>query len=225
LVIGASQAGAAPPHLSPAQLVNDAVDAANTAGTLEFIDRTKIGNDTQILTGSISAPAAAERLQTTGQQPISVQLLGSNVYFNAGAPALQGVLGLSATTSQAYSGKWISLQESDAPFSNLTNELTIASELNTYIPSTHLVMGKPTTIAGHRVIPVSGRPSSSPATQGKMENVALFVSVSSPHLPVGGTLTLVDHKKIQREVAAFSEWGRPVNFSAPVGATPFGSLS
>jgi len=223
LAAGSPPAGAS--SLSAAQLLNQAVSAANKAGSMSFDDHTTSGKLTQTLTGAISAPTAAESLTTTGEPDLQVMLVGTTIYVQAGASVLESTLGLPAAASTANAGKWISVQSGDSAFSQLSGQLTLSSELNNYVPTTALRRGKATAVAGHRVIPITGRPASSSSNKGESVSVALYVSPKAPYLPIGGSL--VSAKKGTagvKEVAVFSNWGKTVVLTAPTGAVPFSSL-
>jgi hypothetical protein len=198
-VLGATPVAAASKPTA-AQLLNQGVTAANEAGTMSFADHSTEGKTTQTLTGAISAPTALESLNVTGQAPFQVMLVGQVIYVRAGAPVLQGSLGLPAAASTANAGKWISVQSGDSAFETLAGGLTLSSELNTYIPASQLHEGKVITVSGTRAIPISGRPSTSVLGTGKKGSAVL------------------------REVAGFSNWGNKVTLTAPTGAVPFSSL-
>ena len=218
-----SPASASPPSAS--QLLSQSVTAADKAGSMSFNDHTASGKLAQTLTGAISAPTAAETLTTTGMPGLQVMLVGSTIYVQAGASVLQGTLGLPAAASTANAGKWISVQPGDSAFSQLSGQLTLASELNTYIPATSLRRGKLTTVAGHRVIPITGRPASTKSNKGQSVSVALYLSPKAPYLPLGGSLVSAQKGTAGvKEIAVFSNWGKTVVLTAPAGAVPFSSL-
>ncbi len=218
-----SAAAASPP--SAAQLLSRAVSAADTKGSMTFSDTTRSGKTVQSLTGAISAPAAAESLTVTGQQPLQVMLVGTTAYVKAPASVLQGTLGLPAAASTANAEKWISVQSGDSAFGQLTSQLTLSAELSTYLPASHLKEGKVTELGGHKVIPVSGAPSSSVRQGATSGQVALLVSPQAPYLPLGGSLVLNrTGSPGLREVAAFGGWGNKVVPAPPSGAVPFSSL-
>jgi hypothetical protein len=223
LAAAASPAGAGP--LSASQLLSQGVSAADKAGSMSFNDHTASGKLVQTLTGAISAPTAAESLTTTGLPALQVMLVGTTIYVQAGASVLESTMGLPAAASTANAGKWISVQSGDSAFSQLSGQLTLSAELNTYIPATALRRGKTTTVAGHRVIPITGRPASSASNKGESVAVALYLSTKAPYLPVGGSL--ISAKKGTagvKEIAVFSNWGKTVVLTAPTGAVPFSSL-
>lgn len=223
LAAAASPAGSSPPSAS--QLLSQSVTAADKAGSMSFNDHTVSGKLVQSLTGAISAPTAAESLTTTGMPALQVMLVGTTIYVQAGASVLENILGLPTAASTANAGKWISVQSGDSAFSQLAGQLTLSSELTTYIPASALRRAKTTTLAGHRVIPITGRPASSSSTKGESVSVALYLSTKAPYLPVGGSL--ISAKKGTagvKEIAVFSNWGKTVVLTAPTGAVPFSSL-
>jgi hypothetical protein len=222
-MVGTNSAVAASKPLTAAQLVAKAVSAANTAGSMHFVDRSTASKVVTTLTGAVSAPTAAEALTGTGQPPLQVILLSGIAYINAGSQVLQSTLGLPAAASTANAGKWISVQSGDSAFSQIAPQLTISSELNSYIPTSHLHIGKIEKVAGHRVIPVSGRPASSVA-KGNTGAVALLISPNAPYLPVGGSLVLSKKGSTLHEVAVFTDWGQQITVNAPTTSTAFSTL-
>jgi hypothetical protein len=210
---------------SASTLLKDAEGAASRAGTMSFSDNSTAGKVTQSLVGTLSAPTAAESLSTSGQVDLQVELVGTIIYVRAGSQVLEGPLGLPAAAATANAGKWISVQPTDSAFSTLSAQLTLASELDTYVPVSDLHMGKEVTLAKQKAVPISGRPSSTAAQGAKSGSVALFVSVKAPYLPIGGSLVLAKKGSPElKEVAVFGNWGKKVAVTAPTGAVGYSSL-
>ena len=222
----AAPSGAASITHSASRLLAQSKGAAQKSGSMRFTDRSTSGKETESLSGAISAKAAGESLTATGSDPLEVLLVGHTIYLQASAQILQSALDLPAEAAAAESGKWISMQSGDSAFATLADELTVTSELNTYVPASHLKVGKEIKVAGHKVIPITGQPSAAAANGATSGSAALLVSPKSPYLPVGGTLILSKTGSSElKEVAIFGEWGKSVSLSAPTGAVSFDSLA
>jgi len=218
LVLPASSAPANQP--SPAaQLLSDALNAANQSGSVHFVDKTTVNKSVQTLEGVISAPTAGETLSGT-TAPLEVELIAGQIFVVGNLAALEQSLQITAAQATPYAGKWIVLSPSDAPFQLLAQDLTLGATIDVFTPGqVGLRLGKVQTVGHMRVIPIFGPPSNLP--KGTSGSSALLVSAKAPHLPVGGTLVLGNKTGRLTEVAAFTSWGAKVNLTAPTGATPF----
>ena len=143
------------------------------------------------------------------------------VYVNGTAAGVQAALGLTAAEAAATGGKWVAVHSGDAPFTSLTQALTLSSELGSYVPVNPGLRELATVhIHGHAATPVTGSPSST-ASQGATGSVTLFVSASGPKVPIGATMVLTKGKARETKVVAFTKWGAPVDLSPPAGAVDY----
>jgi hypothetical protein len=203
--------------------MTSALAVAERSGSVRFVDKSTSGTSTQTVNGAISAPSAEEIVSGTSPT-FSVELIGTTVYVNGAASSIQNALGITAAQAAPVANKWIAVASTDAPFSQLTQALTLISELDEFTPTGNNVhLGKMRRLGTHKVIPIIGAPPSN-TTKGVTGGAALFVSASSPHYPLGGTLVLVHGGKKLNEVAAFSNWGSTVHLTPPSGAVPFQSV-
>ena len=203
------------------QLLSDALNAAQQAGSMQFVDKTTADKSVQILEGVISAPTAGETLHSS--EPLQVELISGTIYVIGSTNALQSSLQITAEQATPYAGKWIAVSSTDAPFQLLASDLTLGATIDVFTPGQGgLRMGKVRTVGGQRVIPIYGRPSNLPA--GTAGSAALFVSTIAPHLPMGGTLVLKNKTGGLNEVSVFKNWGSRVQLTAPTGATPFSTV-
>ena len=203
-----------------AQLLSDALNAAQASGSMQFVVKTTENKSTQTLDGVVSAPTAGETLQ--GGQPLEIDLIGGLIYVVGSASALQSALQISAQQAAPYAGKWIEIQPSDAPFQLLAQDLTLGATLNQFAPQNGIRTAKTQTIGHQKVIPLVGRPSNLP--KGTSGSAALLVSAKAPHLPVGGSLILVNKTGRLSEIAVFKAWGAKVQLPTPTGATAFSTV-
>jgi hypothetical protein len=204
-----------------AQLLSDSLNAAQSAGSMQFVDKTTANKTVQTLEGVISAPTAGETLHSS--QPLIVDLINGSIYVTGTASALESSLQITAAQATPYADKWIVVSSSDAPFQLLAQDLTLSATIDVFTPGqSGLRMGKERTVGGKKVIPVVGAPSNLP--KGTTGSVALLVSAKAPHLPVGGTLVLGNKTGRLTEVAVFKQWGAKVVLNTPTGATAFSTI-
>ncbi|MFZ0248503.1 MAG: hypothetical protein WAL61_01060 [Acidimicrobiales bacterium] len=219
----AAPAGASTP--TAAQLLSDSVDAAMGANSLHFVDKTVAGKVHQTLVGNVSAATAGEQV-TSSAAPVTVELIDGVAYVQAGTSVLQSSLGLPAAGAQTGNGKWIAVHPADAAFSELTQDLTIGSEVNSYIPVTHLKMGKVHTLAGRKVVTISGTAPSSASNnaRGARGTAFLVVPLKAPYLPIEAGLTVNSSKGSFNEAAAFTDWNAKITITPPPNPILYSSL-
>jgi hypothetical protein len=192
---------------------------------MSFSDKSTSGTQTTTLVGAVGPSTAVESLAQNGTTQLQIQLIGGVIYVRATSGVLENALSLPAAASTTNSGKWISVRSGDSAFATLASQLTLDSELASYVPTSHLSKGKTITVAGHRVIPVSGEPSSAAANGATSGSAALLVSTKAPYLPVGGSLILAKQGAAElKDVAVFGNWGKKLPLTAPTGAIAFSSL-
>jgi hypothetical protein len=208
-------------HSRASQLLSDALNAVQEAGSMHFVDKTTVNGTTQTLEGAVSAPTAGETL--TSSAPLQVELVGGLIYVTGDTSALEQALQITSAQAQPYADKWIVVQSSDAPFQLLAQDLTIASTIDEFTPGQKgLKIGKMQQIGRTRAIPITGISSNLP--KGTSSSVALFVSPKAPHIPLGGSLIVANKTGRLSEVAVFNDWGVKVNLTAPTGAVPFSTV-
>jgi hypothetical protein len=219
----AAAAGASTP--TAAQLLSDSVNAAMGANSLHFVDKTVAGKVHQTLVGNVSAATAGEQV-TSSAAPVTVELIDGVAYVQAGTSVLQSSLGLPATGAQTGNGKWVAVHSSDAAFSELTQDLTIGSEINSYIPASHLKLGKVHTLAGRKVVTISGTAPSSASNnvKGAKGTAFLVVPLQAPYLPIEAGLTINSSKGSFNEAAAFADWNAKVTLTPPPNPILYSSL-
>lgn len=197
------------------ELLTKAFSDAEGLGSVKFIDTTTTSRGQQILSGQISAKSASET-SIIGTTTLIVQLIGDVVYVHGRANNLKSALELDTKEIAAVATRWVAVPSTDSAFASLTSSLQLTKELNLYIPSSGLHLLKARKLKGVKVIPLTGKPTMEIATR-QNGSVTLFISAKT-HLPVGGTLVAQRGSKVLREVAAFSDWGKPVTIAPPSGA-------
>jgi hypothetical protein len=219
----AAPAGASTP--TAAQLLSDSVAAATGANSLHFVDKTVAGNVHQTLVGNVSASTAGEQV-TSSAAPVTVELIDGVAYVQAGTSVLQSSLGLPTAGAQTGNGKWVAVHPSDAAFSELTQDLTIGSEIDSYVPASHLKMGKVHTLAGRKVVTISGTAPSSASNNVKgAKGTAFFVvPLKAPYLPIEAGLIINSTKGSFNEAAAFTNWNAKITLTPPSNPILYSSL-
>jgi hypothetical protein len=216
-----SGSASAAQHSPASQLLSDSLNAIDQAGSMHFVDKTTVNGTSETLEGAISAPTAGETLTSTA--PLQVELIGGSIYVIGNAQALEQSLEITATQAQPYVNKWILVETSDAPFQLLAQNLTIGSTINVFTPGQKgLKIGKMQKLGGMKALPITGIAINAP--KGTSSSATLFVSPKAPHLPLGGSLVLVNKSGKLSEVAVFNDWGSKVNLTAPTGAIPFSTI-
>jgi hypothetical protein len=157
---------------------------------------------------------------------VTVELINGVVYVQAGTSVLQASLALPAAGAQAANGKWIAVHSTDAAFSELTQDLTIGSEINSYIPVSHLKVGKVHMLAGRKVVTISGTAPTSTASGLKNARGTSFlvVPLKAPYLPIEGGLAITTAKGSLNEAAAFTDWNAKVTLTPPSDPIPYSTL-
>lgn len=204
-------------------LLTKSQTAVTKAGSVHFVDVTKIGSKSETLTGDIGPTNSQEVLTVGGSIVLQVRLVQGTVYIETtAASVLQSALSLSSTTATAMTGKWISLTSTDAPASSITQSLTVSAALGIYYPKPAAAVTLPTkTVSGVTVIPITA--DSTPTTK-TTETTTLFIAQSTT-LPVTATLSAKSGSTTENKQAVFTQWGETVTVIAPVGATPYSSLA
>jgi hypothetical protein len=205
-------------QVSASSLLSQSLAAANESGSVRFTDQSTVGEHVQFVQGAISAPTASETL-SGNSAPLGVELVGGNIYVFGNAIALESALAITETQATPAANKWILVKSTDAPFQDLSGTLTMSSTLDEFTPKGNLHLGAQRKIHGTKVIPITGTPSS--LSKGTKGNASLLVRVSSPHLPVGGTLVLASKSGRLNEVAVFTAWGAKVVLTPPANPLPF----
>lgn len=199
------------------ELLNEALDASQSAGSLSFVAKTTSGKATEVVQGVVSAPAASETVTGLGT-PFEVELIGRDVYVRGSLTVLEHALSLTARQADGLVGKWVSVTSNDSAFTSLVSSLTITSVLNSFIASSDLKREKERKLGREKVIPLVGQ-ATTKEDDGAKGSAALFVSAKKPHLPVGGSVVVAKGRHETREVAVFKDWGVTVKLTPPSGAT------
>ena len=211
-------------------LVAQASAAAQAAGSVSIkiiATQTTGGNrqPTETLTSKISAPAAVQSIRfpagTAGN--LDVMLIGSVAYVRTDATTLFKGLGLTKQGAKLYAGQWISIQQSDPPFSGIASTLTLDAQLKSFLPAGNKVtVGATKTIHGQRVIPLTGPAS---ASHVKGAGVSRLLIDPATKLPAAGGVIKSASGQSVEVVARFSMWAKPVNLTPPTDAIAYSTAT
>jgi hypothetical protein len=171
-------------------------------------------------TGKSSGSQTLSVHKGTLTETLTVTLIGSTGYVKGNTPALLNVLGLTATQSGKYNGKWLYFPSNSATLSELVTGLRqkdVPKELKMSGPFT---FGPSKTIAGQKAKSIRGSVSSS--SGGKVPVVLYVASGSAPVEEVtnpGATGTAITG------VVTFTKLGEKVHFSTPAHASSLLALA
>lgn len=210
---------------SAQQVLRVSLAAARDGGSFHFVDRNGSGKQTRLLVGDTGTVNAQQSL-TAGGSSVEVRLVKEVAYIRAPSESLEAVLGLSAPKASAEAGKWLSVTSGDKGYGQIVKALAPASELNSFVPKSPLVLRSPTTLHGVSVLPISGAASAGAATGALNAQATLFVSDQPPYRPVGGLLTGKDvHGRSQTDEVAFTRWGEVIRLGTPSGAVSVATIA
>lgn len=207
---------------TPQQVLARAVAAAKKSGTVHFELLGTSAGKTETIVGDASATDGREII-TAGAIKIQAEVIGGKAYVEGNTGGLEDQMDLSATDAATYSGKWISIASSDAPYPSLTQAVTLTSTLSELQPTGHLTLTAATTKASQAVIGVHGGLPGS-VTKGTTGSATLYVSTTDPNVPIVFDAQQTSSGTKESDVGTFSRWGKPLNLVAPTNAVAFASL-
>ena len=148
---------------------------------------------------------------------------GGVAYLEGNALGLTRFAGVSPAFAQRYAGRWIALQPGDqvgyASYGTISSGLTLSGEAGQLIMAEPEKLTATATVAGQRVIGVSGpMPASDQLPAGTLQ--VLYVADDSTMRPVRVTLQGGPIK----DTTTYSEWGERVDLSPPPGSQAAATL-
>ena len=207
-------APANPGHILLAQAVRD----AGLQGWVHLEVSTTHDSTAVVLTGDVG-PNEGQQTLTEGTQSATVIYVDRVAYVRADSVGLaQATLG-DAVSGTAAVGRWVSVTSSEPDYAAVAGGLTLSSALGELLDwPDQLVMGRPTTVDGQQVVPITGEVRLSGG--GPMVKATLDVTHTARPLPVEMNAS----SAVTSETVIFSHWGDPVTITAPSGAQPASSL-
>jgi hypothetical protein len=187
-------------------LVNAAVQKEGSVHVATSLPSPRGGTATYV---NDAATDSGRQTLTFGQARMTALVVAGTAYVKANQLAMTSLLQVSAPVAKRFANKWLSFPSGDPAYKSISQTLDLASLLQEVTPTGTLSKLSPSVVDGHSVIGLRGE------LPGELGGT-LYVSTTGPPLPVeevspgsGGTTT-----------AVFSNWGEPVNVTAPAGAIP-----
>ncbi|HXQ62842.1 MAG TPA: hypothetical protein VN796_10950 [Acidimicrobiales bacterium] len=208
---------------SPRAVLNGAIAAAKTSGSFHYVLVATAAGTTQSVVGDTSA-SEGRQILSTGSAKIEAEAIGKTVYVQGNVGGLENQLSFPSAEATRYAGKWISIVPADSPYSSVVRAVTLASALTQIEPTGHLTLTAATTRSGHAVIGVRG-PLPGTATKGVTGSIVLYVSTTSPSLPVTFEGKATGSGKTETDIGHFTRWGKPLDLVAPSGTIAYSTLS
>jgi hypothetical protein len=150
-------------------------------------------------------------------------VVNGKVFISGDAKGLEDE-GFPSSVAVTYANKWISIAPTDSPYKSVIAELALYPALEDLSPTGKLTLTAPTTLDGRRVIGVRGSVRTSKGSTAK-GTVILYVSTTSPTVPVAYSATASDQGQTAVETGTFSDWGEVVHFTAPTQSVAFSKIS
>jgi hypothetical protein len=207
-------APANPGHILLARAVRD----AGLQGWAHIELSTTHDSTAVVITGD-AGPNEGQQTLTEGAQSATVIYVDRVAYVRATSASLaQSTLG-DAVSGTAAVGRWVSVTSSDRDYAAVSGGLTLSSALGQLLDwPNQLAMGRPTTVDGQQVVPITGEVRLSGG--GPTVRATLDVTRTARPLPLEMNAT----SAATSETVIFSHWGDPVTITAPSGAQPVTSL-
>ncbi len=203
---------------SPAQLLQESLTAAGAADAFHYRATWRSDGFSQIVVGDVG-PSSGSETVSVGHDQFIVIFTGKEAYFDGSAAALQDQLGLPATMASVYAGRWISLLQTDGPYSSIEDGLTSSSALAQVFIAPSATAPEYQT-HGVLLTRITGRIPHGQVVTGS----ASLDLISRSKLPAEYSAHGSNGGQTWSSTLAFSQWGEKAVVEAPIGALPFSSL-
>jgi hypothetical protein len=217
--------GAAPDtlaHKSASQVLSSAIAAAKSSGSTHYVLTATSSGKTQTIEGD-SSDSDGRQIYSSGTAKVQVEAIGKTVYVEGNEGGLQNQIGFPAAEAATYSGKWISIAKTDAPYKSVVSAVTLAKTITEIKPTGHLTLTKPTTRSGLPVVGVKGPLPG--AHKGVTGSVVLYVATQDPTVPVYFDAQATGKGTDEHDVGIFSHWGSPLHLVAPKTSVAYAGLA
>lgn len=211
----ASPAGGSSGSLSQAlkHSLTEATDAGSARITVQFVSGSATGKVVQD-----SSLQSGEQTVAIGKELASTVLVGGAAYISGNSQGLTSYFGLPSAVVPTVTGKWVSVQPTDAAFRSVSANVALASALANVTPSGTLVAGKRSKVDRQWVNSISGE------APGGGERLTLFVAATKRALPVEAVESGGSGKSVTGEIVTFTRWGEQVHVPTPSGALPLSAI-
>jgi hypothetical protein len=205
-----------------AQILKAATAAATKAGSAHYVLSAVEGTSSQTISGDASMTNGQQTV-TQGSQHIQVVYVGGVAYVQGNASGLTSAMGFPAAVATNYANKWIAVHSTDSLFKSIVSAVTLAGTLAQLNPTGTLTVTAPTNVTGRQAVGVKGGLPGRPQ-QGVSGNTTLFVAASNPTVPLEFSGTAAQGTQHVTDKGTFSDWGKPLQLTAPTGSVPFSSV-
>jgi hypothetical protein len=209
-------------HKTPKAVLASAVAAAKASGSFHYDLTAKISSSSQSIVGDASTTEGRQTI-SEGTLKIEAELIGKTVYIEGNVGGLEDQMGFSSSAASTYAGKWISIVPTDAPYASVTDAVTLPSALTELEPTGHLSLTPATTEAGQAAIGVRGALPTS-TSSGVKGTIVLYVATAHPTVALAFNGQATSSGTKESDSGTFSNWGKPLDLTAPAGAVAFSSL-
>ncbi|MDR3647918.1 MAG: hypothetical protein P4L20_02405 [Acidimicrobiales bacterium] len=207
---------------TPAQILSAATAAAKKAGTAHYVLTAVQGKQSQTISGDASQTQGQQTVVQSSQH-IQVVYVGGVAYVQGDSGGLTSAMGMPASVAKTYADKWIAVHSSDSLFKSIVSAVTLGGTLEQLNPSGKLTLTNATTVAGKQAVGVKGGLPGTPQS-GVTGTTTLFVAASKPTVPLKFSGTASEGSQHVVDTGTFTNWGKPLNLTAPSGAVAYSSL-
>ena len=211
LLPSAPASGATP--LSASALMSLALKDAVAAGSVHETERATAPGHLFTMDNDVATTSGRQIITSDGAHA-QVIVIKDVAYIYGDKKAVADYFQISTTDPAKYANRWLSIPSTNLAYKTVSDAVTIKSDFtDVKIPGV-VTRGAAIKVDGQKVVPIKG---SAPATSTSAKiNATLFVSASSPVLPV--ELRLVSAS--ETVTATWSKWGTAVVLSAPAKSSP-----
>lgn len=223
LAATAAPASTEPGARSAAALAKGSLAALRSGISVHVDNASVTQNGTADNSQDLTAKAGRAVMTAPSGARVAYLLVNGVAYLQGNALGLTRFAGVSQAFAQRYAGQWIALQPGDqvgyASYDNITAELTLSGEADELAMVAPEKLTGAATVAGQRVIGVSGPlPASDQLPAGTRQ--VLYAADDPTMRPVrvmlqGGSI---------KATTTFSGWGERVDVSAPPDSLPAATL-
>jgi hypothetical protein len=206
--MGLSVAGAS--SKSAKSLLTGAIAAARRERGCTYTTAFSLDGHPYVLAARAGASAGEQLISYDGAQ-IDLREVANRIYIYANAA---GVKLQFEEADPTWANRWIVVTPSDAKFKDFAAGILLDSTLGELSP--RKLVKK--TVKDGSAIEISGKPNATIGLSAGKE--MLYLSTTSPNLPVKLVVTDKPPSEVSKLTIAFSHWGRAVAVSTPSGATP-----
>ncbi len=217
-----SSAGGALAGHSADEVVQLAMQAARRAGSVHYVLESATSHASETITGDASTTEGRQTV-SSGSHHVEAVLVGGVAYVTGDEAGLQSALGLTSAVAAKYAGDWISLTRNDPPYASVVDAVRLDHVLGQVTPSGALTLvGPGSSAAGGTSVGLRGGLPS--PVQGATGTSTLYVSTTSPTVPMRFTGRGGSGGNTVSDEVTFSGWGRALRRGVPTGAIAFESL-